>query len=85
MCIVGVLFLFDLIFYVSSAIFQLNRDGSSWIEPVLSYDKCVLLMDHNAVTPVRLETPFVGVIVCNEHWEQGIQIELTCYSKLFSL
>ena len=30
-------------------------DGSSWVEPVLSSDKCVLLKDHNAVTPVRLE------------------------------
>ena len=49
--------LFDLILYVSSTIFQLNRDGSSWIEPVLSWDKCVLLKDHNAVTPVRLEPP----------------------------
>ena len=47
--------LFDLILYVPSSIFQLNRDGSSWVEPVLSYDKCVLLKDHNAVTPVRLE------------------------------
>ena len=28
--------LFDLILYVQSTIFQLNRDGSSWIEPVLS-------------------------------------------------
>ena len=27
----------------------------------------------------------VVVIVCNEHWEQGIQIEMTCNSKLFSL
>ena len=27
----------------------------------------------------------VVVIVCNEHWEQGIQIELTCNSKSFSL
>ena len=26
----------------------------------------------------------VVVIVCNEHWEQGIQIELICNSKLFS-
>ena len=48
--------LFDLILYVLSSIFQLNRDGSSWVEPVLSLDKCVLLKDHNAVTPVRLET-----------------------------
>ena len=47
--------LFDLILYIPSTIFQLNRDGSSWVEPVLSNDKCVLLKDHNAVTPVRLE------------------------------
>ena len=31
-----VYFLLDLILYVSSTIFQLNRDGSSWVEPVLS-------------------------------------------------
>ena len=47
--------LFDLILYVPSTIFQLYRDGSSWIESVLSKDKCVLLKDHNTVTPVRLE------------------------------
>ena len=28
--------LFDLILYVPSTIFQLTRDGSSWVEPVLS-------------------------------------------------
>ena len=28
--------LFDLILYVPSSIFQLNRGGSSWFEPVLS-------------------------------------------------
>ena len=28
---------------------------SSWVEPVLSSDKCALLKDHNALTPVRLE------------------------------
>ena len=28
--------LFDLILYVPSTIFQLNRDGTSWVEPVLS-------------------------------------------------
>ena len=44
--------LFDLSLYVPSTIFQLNRDRSSWVEPVLS---CVLLMHHKAVTPVRLE------------------------------
>ena len=47
--------LFALILYVPSTIFQLYRDGSSWVEPVLNWDKCVLLKDHNAVTPVRLE------------------------------
>ena len=47
--------LFDLILYVPSTIFQLYRDGSTWVEPVLSLVKCVLLKDHNAVTPVRLE------------------------------
>ena len=47
--------LFDLILYVPSTIFQLNRDVSSWVEPVLSKDKFVLLKDHNAVTLVRLE------------------------------
>ena len=47
--------LFYLILYVPSTIFQLYRDGSSWVEALLSYDKCVLLKYHNAVTPVRLE------------------------------
>ena len=47
--------LFDLILYIPSTIIQLNRDGSSWVEPVLSLDKYVLFKDHNAVTPVRLE------------------------------
>ena len=28
--------LFDLILHVPSTIIQLNRDGSSWVEPVLS-------------------------------------------------
>ena len=47
--------LFDLILYVPSTIFPSNSDGFSWVEPVLSWDKCVLLKDHNAVKPVRLE------------------------------
>ena len=41
--------------YFQSTIFQLNRDGSSWVESVASYNKCVLLKDHNAVTPARHE------------------------------
>ena len=28
--------LFDLILYVPSTIFHLNREGTSWVEPVLS-------------------------------------------------
>ena len=44
-----------LILYIPSTIFQLHRDVFSWVEPVLGKDKCVLLKDHNAVTPVRLE------------------------------
>ena len=47
--------MFNLILYVPSTIFQLNRDRSSWVEPVLSWDKCALLKDHNAVSPLRLE------------------------------
>ena len=31
-----ILFLFDLILYVPSTIFQLYRDGSFWVEPVQS-------------------------------------------------
>ena len=30
------LFLFDFILYIPSTIFQLCRDGSSWVKPVLS-------------------------------------------------
>ena len=32
----GTVGLFDLILYVPSSIFLLNRDGASWVEPVLS-------------------------------------------------
>ena len=34
--VVVVVCLFDLILYVQSTIFLLNRGGSSWVEPVLS-------------------------------------------------
>ena len=39
--------LFYLILYLPTTIFQLKRDGSSWVEPALSQD--------NSVTPVRPE------------------------------
>ena len=45
--------LFDFIQYVPSTIFQVNMDGSSWVEPVQSWHKCVLFKNHNAVTPVK--------------------------------
>ena len=46
MCIVQLDSLFVwLILYFSVSHFQLCRDGSSWVEPVLSKDNCVLLKD----------------------------------------
>ena len=47
-------FLFDCLITSQSTIFQLCQDESSWVDPVLSKDKCVFLK-HNTVTPVRLE------------------------------
>ena len=38
--------MFDLILYVPSTIFQVCRDGSSWVEPVLSHAQ-----GHNASDP----------------------------------
>ena len=38
-------FLFDLIFNVPVNNFQLCRDSYSWLEPVLSKDKYVMLND----------------------------------------
>ena len=46
--------LFDLILYVPSTIFQLYRDGSSWVEPVQARNN-VLAQGHNTVRPVMLE------------------------------
>ena len=37
--------LFDLILYVPSTIFQLNREGSSWVESELSEDKTKVRRD----------------------------------------
>ena len=42
--------MFDLILYVPTTTFQLCRDGSSLVEPVVS-----LAQGHSAVTPVRLQ------------------------------
>ena len=53
--------LFDFLLYVPSTIFQLCRDGSSWVEPVLSQDKRVLLKDHNTVTPIGSNPRPIGL------------------------
>ena len=37
--------LFDLILYAPVNNFSVMSDGTSWVEPVLSKDKCVLLKD----------------------------------------
>ena len=47
--------LFDLILFLPSTIFQLNREGPSWVEPVLKARINVLAQGHKAVTPVILE------------------------------
>ena len=52
-----------MILYIPSTIFQINRDGSSWVEPVLSLDKCVLLKDHNAVTPLIITIIIIIIII----------------------
>ena len=41
--------------FVCLILFFTSHQGSSWVEPVLSKDYCVLLKDKNAVMPVRLE------------------------------
>ena len=50
MALTKIICLFDLILYVPSTIFQLNRNGSSWVKPVMC-----LAQGHNAVTLVRLK------------------------------
>ena len=75
-------FLFDLILYVTSTIFQLNRDGSSWVEPEVSLNKCVLLKDHITVTPVRLEPPTPRSRVKHSTTEPMCSLKLYClYNK----
>ena len=77
--------MFDLILYVPSTIFQLNRDGYSGVEPVLSLDKCVLLKDHNAVTPVRLEPAASRSRVKNSTTEPlGSQEEIALWTNVFT-
>ena len=46
-------FFFELILYVPSTIFQVCRDGSSRVEPILSL--MCLAQGHNAGMPIRFE------------------------------
>ena len=38
-------YLFELLLYIPVNMFSVMSDGSSWVEPVLSKDKCVLHKD----------------------------------------
>ena len=71
----GLVYLYDLILYVPSTIFQLNRDGSSCVDSVLSEDKCVLLKDHDAVTPVRFELTAPRSRVSEWVGKYGVQVQ----------
>ena len=53
-------------------------DGSSWVEPVKSYDKFVFLKDHNTVTPVYKLKKIVG---SNNFSAQFIKI-ISHYKKI---
>ena len=74
--------LFDLILYDPSTIFQLNRYGYSWVEPVLSWDKCVLYKDHNAVMPVGLEHATLRSRVKHSTTEPLHSLPRSCETKL---
>ena len=62
-CRLGQSFLFDLILYIPVITFQLYRDGSFWVERVLSNDNCVLLKD---ITQWCCEAQFGGPLVSNQ-------------------
>ena len=62
-CRLGQSFLFDLILYIPVNAFQLCRDGSFWVEPVLSKDNCVLLKD---ITQWCCEAQIGGPLVSNQ-------------------
>ena len=74
--------LFDLILYVPSTIFQLDRDRPSWVEPVLSWDKCVLLKDHNTVTPARFDRSRVKHSTTEPPGKSGVRSAMPAASQL---
>ena len=75
---------------MSKAFLKLNTNDCDTLNPLCSrsslHMRCVsdkFICECNQLH--RYILCVVVVIVCNEHWRQGIQIEMTCNSKLFSL
>ena len=69
----------DLILYVPSTIFQLYRDGSSWVEPVLSKDQCSCLRTQCSDTG---EAPTRGPSVLSQalyHWATALPNSFVIY------
>ena len=56
-------------------IFQLCWDGASWVEPVLSKDKCVLLKDTTQWRGVKLEP------VAPLSWVKHFTTEPLCFIR----
>ena len=68
--------LFDLILYIPSTIFQLNKDRSSWVEPVLSQEK----VEFWPTDPIpRVGLRWGGV------WGQNICYHVAAFVILFNL
>ena len=59
---------FDLILYIQSTLFQLCRDGSSWVEPELSKDKRVLLKDTTQWQQWGSNPRRLGLVQALHHW-----------------
>ena len=74
---------------MSKAFLKQRTNGCDTIKPILFEKFFASAMCIRQVYECNLLNRYilcvVVLIVCNEHWEQGIQIELTCNSKLFSL
>ena len=72
-------------FTSQSTIFQLHRDWSSWVEPVLSQDYMCLAQGHNTVTPVRLEPTALRSRVKHSTTEPLGSLSLCPWARHFTL
>ena len=74
---------------MSKAFLKQRTNGCDTLNPFFSISSLHLRCVSDKFMSVIIGTYslqcVVVVIVCNEHWEQGIQIEMTCNSKVFSL